>query len=203
MRDPEALFLIDHHQTEVLEFHIRLDQPMRADHDIHRAGLQCCHGLGLLSLSPKPRQQFHAHRILGHALGKGVEMLLSQHGGGHQHSDLFAGHHRLERRTNGHLGFAETHVPADQSVHRLVALHILLGVINCLHLIICFLIHKRRLKLALPSGVLAEGMAALSLAHGLNTQQFRGQIPHGFLSLFLCFFPTLAAQGVERRIDLA
>ena len=100
-------------------------------------------------------------------------MLLSEHGGRHQHGHLFAVHHRLEHRPYGHLGFTEAHVPADQSVHRQVALHVLLGVVDRLHLIVRFLVHERRLKLALPRGVLAKGMAALGLAHGLDPQQFR------------------------------
>ena len=203
VRDTEALLLIDHHQAKVLELHIRLNQPVRANHNIHRAGLQRGHRLGLLRFGPKPREQFHAHGILGHALGKGVKMLLSEHGGGHQHGHLFAGHHRLEHRAYGHLGFTEAHVPADQSIHRLVALHVLLGVVDRLHLIVRFLVYERRLKLALPRGVLAKGMAALGLAHGLDSQQFRSQIAHGFLGLFLCFFPTFTAQRVERRISLA
>jgi hypothetical protein len=72
----------------------------------------------LLLRGAEAREQFHAHRVVGHALAEGVEVLLRQHGRWYQYRDLPPIHHRLERRADGDLGFAEADVAADQAVHR-------------------------------------------------------------------------------------
>ena len=72
-------------------------------------------------------------------------MLLGQHGGRHQHGDLFAAHHRLERRADGHLGLAEADVAADEPIHRLGLLHVPLGRLDGRPLIRRFLERKRPL----------------------------------------------------------
>ena len=64
VRDAEALFLVDDHEAEILEFHIRLHQPMRADDNIHRAqglvGLadQCAHGVAVTQVEGQYRTPF-------------------------------------------------------------------------------------------------------------------------------------------------
>ena len=129
-------------------------------------------------------------------------MLLRQNCGGHEHGNLFAGHHRLERSTNSHLGFPKTHVTTNQPIHRLGPLHIAFGIVDGFFLIGGFLVNKSRLKFALPRGVLRKPKALLRLAHGLDPQHFGGEILHGTLGLFLRFNPTLAAQRVECRSRL-
>jgi hypothetical protein len=141
----EALLLVDDHQAEILEADIGLDELVRADDDVHRAGRQRRdHGVGLFFCT-EPREQLHRHGELRHALDERVEMLLRQHGGRHQHGNLFAAHHRLERRADGHLGLAETDVAAHEPVHRLGLLHIPLGRLDGRPLVRCFLERKRSL----------------------------------------------------------
>ena len=38
--DAESLLLVDDHQAQVVEADVRLDQPVRADDDVDRAGCQ-------------------------------------------------------------------------------------------------------------------------------------------------------------------
>ena len=141
----EALLLVDDHQAEILEADIGLDELVRADDDVHRAGRQRRdHGVGLFFCT-EPREQLHRHGELRHALDERVEMLLRQHGGRHQHGNLFAAHHRLERRADGHLGLAETDVAAHEPVHRLGLLHVPLGRLDGRPLVRCFLERKRSL----------------------------------------------------------
>jgi hypothetical protein len=52
-------------------------------------------------------------RILGHALTKGVKVLLAEHGGWHKDRDLFTCEYRLECRADGDLGLAEADVATD------------------------------------------------------------------------------------------
>ena len=49
MADAEPLLLVDDDQAEIAELHVLLEQPVRADHDVHRAGGEILQdGLGLL-----------------------------------------------------------------------------------------------------------------------------------------------------------
>ena len=94
-------------------------------------------------------------------------MLLRQHSGWHQHGDLFAAHHRLECRADGHLRLAETDVAADEPIHRFGLLHVPLGRLDGRPLVRRFLEWKRPLELPLPRRVVAKLVPRLSLARGL------------------------------------
>ena len=67
-------------------------------------------------------------------------MLLRQHGRRHEHGDLFAVHHGLERGANGDFGLAEADVAADQPVHRLRSFHVGFGFLNGAPLVGRFLV---------------------------------------------------------------
>ncbi len=118
MQHAEALFLVDHDQSEFFEEDIVLNQAMRADHDIHRAERQRLEDLFLLPDCAEAGEQFHPDRIIRHSLAEGIEMLLSQDGGGNEHGDLLAIHDGFESGADRHFGFAETDIAADQSIHR-------------------------------------------------------------------------------------
>ena len=70
------------------------------------------------------REHLQLHREGRQSLTEGAEMLLCQHGGGHQHGHLFTVHHCLEGCPQRHLGLAVAHVAADQAVHRARLLHV-------------------------------------------------------------------------------
>ena len=106
----EALFLVDNQQPQILEFHIFRQYPVGTDHNVHQALLQIRHGLPDLPRSAEPGQQFHPHREVFHSLGKGIVMLLSQDGGGHQIYHLLALLYGLECRPDGNLRLAIPHI---------------------------------------------------------------------------------------------
>ena len=62
-------------------------------------------------------------------------VLLGQDRRGHQDRHLLSVHHGPEGGAQGHLGFAEAHIPANQAVHGLLAAHVLLHVRDGLNLI--------------------------------------------------------------------
>ena len=95
-------------------------------------------------------------------------MLLGQNGGGHQHRHLLAVHDGFERGAQSDFGFAVTDVAADQAVHRLGALHVLLDFLDGLQLILGFDVGKRGFQLVLPGGIRAEGVAAKVGPHGIQ-----------------------------------
>jgi len=110
---PEPLLFVHDEQTELLERGGRLQQPVGADDDVDGAVGELGEGVGHLRVGGEPGQLPDLHRELRHPLGEGVEVLLRQQRGGHQHRHLPAVLHRLERRAHGDLGLAEADVPAD------------------------------------------------------------------------------------------
>ena len=88
--DAEALLLVDDHQTEVLVEDTRLQQAMRADHDVDLAARELPHDLVGIALVREPREPLDRHRERAHALVEGVQVLLRQYGCRHQHGYLLA-----------------------------------------------------------------------------------------------------------------
>ena len=67
---------------------------------------------------PNPSQEhLDADGVLREALGKGLVVLLGQEGGRHQNGDLVSVIDRTERGSHRHLGLAEAHITAHESVH--------------------------------------------------------------------------------------
>ena len=97
-------------------------------------------------------------RIAGEAFAEGREVLLGEQRGGHQHRDLLAVLHGLERGPDGDLGLAEADVAADQAVHRGLVLHVGLHVDDGLGLVGGGLVGERLLHLPLPGRVGGEGV---------------------------------------------
>ena len=65
----------------------------------------------LFAAAAKAREQFDAHRVIGHAFAERVEMLLGQHRGRNEHGDLFAAQRGLERRPEWPLPFCRSQRP--------------------------------------------------------------------------------------------
>ena len=76
MLHAELLLLVDNHQSQILEDHIRGDDPVGSDDDIHRTNSRRFHHSFLLLGRAETAHQFDAHRILRHALAEMVVVLL-------------------------------------------------------------------------------------------------------------------------------
>ncbi len=126
----EALLLIDHKKPQALERHILGQEPVRTDHDVHPARSDARQGLFLFCSCAESGQHLHAHRVFLHALREGIEVLLCQNCCGNKNRDLPAVLHCLEGRPDGNFRLSKAHVAADQTIHDLVRLHILLGICN-------------------------------------------------------------------------
>ena len=81
-------------------------------------------------------------------------MLVGKHGCRHQHRHLLPVGRRLERSPDRHLRLSESHVSADEPVHRPLALHVVLHVDGGFELVGRVLINERRLQFILHIGVL-------------------------------------------------
>jgi hypothetical protein len=113
VRDSEALLLVDHHQPQIVEGDVALEQAVGADKDIQFPRGQLFEDPGLFSKSPEPRQHFHTDREGRQALREGLKMLLRKDGRGHEHRNLDPVHHRLEGGAQGNLGLPVPDVAAD------------------------------------------------------------------------------------------
>ena len=119
MLDAEPLLLVDDDQAEVLELDLGVEQPVGADHDVDGAVARGPSTTSFASASVWNRLSgLHVDREAGVPLGERLHVLLHEQRRRHEHGDLLAVLHRLERGAHGDLGLAVADVAADQPVHR-------------------------------------------------------------------------------------
>jgi len=131
-----------------------------------------------------------------------ASVLLGEHGGGHQHGDLFAVLAGLEGGADGDLGFAKAHVAADQPVHGVVVGHVGLDRGDGGGLVVGFVEGEGVFKLALPLGVGGVADAGLGGAGGLHPQQLSGEVFDRVGDLVFLPLPLAAAELGQRGAAL-
>ena len=195
--DAEPLLLVDDHQAQVGELHLVTDQPVGADRDVDASGRQPVEGRGDLFVGLETTQGCHGHRETGVALGEGVGVLLHQQGGRHQHRDLLAVLHGLERGPHGYLGLAVPDVTADQPVHRDHLLHVSLDVVDRRQLVGGLGVAEGVLQLALPRRVGAERVALGGLPRRIQLDQLGRDLANCLAGPGFALPPIGAAHLVE------
>ena len=105
------------------------------------------------------------------------QVLLDQQRRRHQHRDLLAVLHRLERRAHRDLGLAVADVAADQPVHRDRLLHVGLDLVDRGELVGRLGVRERVLELALPRGVRAERVPGRGLPRAVQPDQLGRDLP--------------------------
>ena len=118
LTDTEAMLLVDHDKTELLEPHVALKHRVRADPDRRRAARCASHGLVLLGFLHPARQHADLHTQRAEPAGQRARVLLDQQfRRRHQHR-LHAAHCATEHRRRRDHGLAGTDIALDQSQHR-------------------------------------------------------------------------------------
>jgi hypothetical protein len=92
MLHAKPLLLIDDDHPEILETHIRREEPVSPDNEIHGTIGQTFHHLALLSGCAVTAEEFDAHRILAHPLLQCPGVLLGENRRGCQKDNLFSTH---------------------------------------------------------------------------------------------------------------
>ena len=156
------------------------------------------HGAGFGGVG-EPGQALDPDREAGHPLGEGLQMLVGQQRGGHQHRDLLAVLDRLERRPDRDLGLAVADVAADHPVHRHRFLHIRLDLGDRGELVDGFGEAERVLHFGLPRGVRPERVSRAGLPLGVQRHQLAGDLPDRLAGLGLGVGPVAAAEPAQRR----
>ena len=159
-----------------------------------------CVERGLLLLAgAEARQLGDLHRPVGEAVAEGLEVLLGEQRGGHQHGDLLAVEHGDEGRAQRDFGLAEAHVAADQPVHRLaggeVGDHRVDGGRLVARLLERETVRERLVVVRLER----EGVALARCALRVEVEQLRGGVAHLLGGFALGLFPLPAAELVQRR----
>ena len=128
-------------------------------------------------------------------------MLLRQDRGGDQVGHLFSLLHRLERRPQCDLRLPVAHIPADQTVHDLMALHILFGILDGRKLPVRLLIGEHLLKFPLPDRIRPIRVTVRLLPDCVELHQFFGDVLHRATDFRFCTAPFRMAQFIE--LDLS
>ena len=196
----EALLLVHDQQAQVLRAHVARQQPVRADQDVDLALVERGERLAHLLRASGSATPSRSERVVAQALLEGAEVLLGEHGRGHQEHHLLAVLGRLERRAQRHLGLAVAHVAADQPVHRARLLHVRAHGLDRLELVGRLAVGEAALELELPLAVVREGVPGAALALGVEVDQLAGERLGGAAGLQLHLLPLLAAELRERRV---
>ena len=130
-------------------------------------------------------------------------MLLCKDGRRNKNRHLAVVLHGLEGRADGDLRLAKSHVSADEAVHDLRGLHVLLDSGNRRELILGLFIGEHLLELLLPEAVLREGMALLLGPLCIEIDKILRDLLDGTFDLVLGLLPVPGPQLVEARLPLS
>ena len=141
---------------------------MRTYYHIEPAAFKVGYYARLLFRRYKAVKQSHRHGHIPETPHRGIIVLHCKYCGRHQKRALLALAYAFKRRAQGNLRFAEAHIAAKQAVHRHLPLHIVLYFVNTAQLILCFVIFKAALKIALQVGIGAECIALYRHSFGIK-----------------------------------
>ncbi len=167
----ESLLLVDDQKSQILVLHICGQQSVCADDNVHQAFFQPLNRLFHLARSSKPRQHFHAHRKIFHALQKCIVVLLCQDRRRHEIRDLLAVLNSLECSAYSNLRFPIPYIAADQPVHDARALHVAFCRLDGQQLVSGLLKRKHLLKLLLPHCIFAKDKSLFLLPDGIQLHE--------------------------------
>ena len=195
----KAVLFVDDYQTEVFNFHIVLQQLVRADHDVDVALGQLRHGGINFFCGLEAAHHLDGDRPVGEAVAKAVVVLLSEQGGRHQNRHLLAAVHGNKRRTHGHFGFTKAHIAADQTIHRLAAEHVGFNRFDGGLLVGGFFKGKAGAEGGVVGQRVAKRIALTGGAAGVDVEQFSGHITHLFGGFAFGLLPDFRAEAVQGR----
>ena len=193
------MLLVDDDQAQLLELHVGLDQPVRADNEIDAAFDEPVqHRLRFLA-GAEARQLGELDRQVGEAVGERLEVLLDEQRRRHEHRDLLAVGQRNKRGAQRDLGLAETDVAADETVHRLAGDEILDHRLDRSRLIGRFLERKTGGEGFVIVDVESEGVSLARGALGVEVQKLGRGVVCALRRLAFCLVPLPASELVQRR----
>ena len=125
-------------------------------------------------------------------------MLLHEQRRRHEDRRLLAVLDRLERRPHRDLGLPVADVATDEPVHRNLALHVELDLVDAAQLVGGLDVHERVFKLTLPGRVRPEGVTLGGHPGAVEPDQLARDLLDVLLGPALCLGPVRAAELVQR-----
>ena len=146
----EPLLLIDDQKSKVLKLYVLRQDSVCADNNIHIPLFQSFYRLLHLSRCPEARHHVHPHRKILHSLDKGIVNLLCEDRCRDQIDHLLFFLHGFKSCPERDLRLSVAHIPADQAVHDLLALHVPLRIVDGGELVVRLIVGEHLLKFLLP-----------------------------------------------------
>ena len=194
---PEFLLFIDDHQPQIFKLDVFPQDAMRPNQHIHLPRfhfIQC----GLLFLGRfKSIDIVYGNRKTRKSLRKRTIMLLSQNRCWHQNGDLLTVANGFKRRTHRHFCLSETHITANQTVHRLGRFHIAFCILHCFGLVRRILVKETRLQLHLHIIVGPKRKPLLRFPLGIQRNQLPRYVLDFLFGSLLLLIPLRTPQLVH------
>ena len=153
----------------------------------------------LLLRREEARQHLHPHRIVGEPLAERLAVLAREQRRRHEHRDLLAVLHGLERGPDRDLGLAVPDVAAHEAVHRYRPFHVGLRLLDRAQLIGRLLERERVLDLVLPRRVGRELVARRREPAAVEHDQLARDVAHRVAHARLRLLPVAAAHLRQLR----
>ena len=133
------------------------------------------------------------------AVPEGLEMLANEQGRRRDHRNLEPAHHRDECRPERHLRFAETHIAANQPVHRTAGRHVFQHILDGFQLVVRFREGETRREFVVKPGGRQQRFPRPEHAFRRDPDQLFRKLANALLHPGLARLPLDAAQPVQRH----
>src|SRR5262245_13392586 len=202
MRHAEMLLLIDDQQAEVAESYGFPEQCMSTDHDVYVTLGNSLLDTRQFLCRNQPRSLSNFHREAAETLDERFGMLASQQRRRNDDGNLLAVHGGRKSCAQGDLGFAETDIPADQSIHGAAQGKLLQnGVYGCL-LILGFLVWKAGTEFVISTVLHGKLRRFPQLSFSCNLNQLASNFANTIFHARFARLPGTAAEPIklDRRL---
>src|SRR5207302_4617086 len=154
----------------------------------------------LLGRAAEAAKQFDTHGKSREALLESFEVLEGEDGGWREQGDLLVVIDDFEGGAHGHFRFAVADITAEEAIHRLALLHVLLDVGDGGDLIGRFFEFERVFEFALKISVRRKRKAGSGLALRVKGKKLLGHVFERLADARFACVPAGAAEFVERRV---
>src|SRR3989338_6039120 len=202
VNNAEVLLLVDDDKTEIAELHLLSEQRMGSDDDIDIATRKPLFRFRHIFRSNEAR---HLTDLDGQALkarGEGSVVLAGEKRGRHDDRHLIASHGGDESRTKGNFRLAETHIAANEPVHRTSARKVFEHRFDCLKLIVRFRKRKTRAEFIVGAGLRLDLRGTLEFARSRDADEFTRHLADALFEARFACLPARTAEPVELCIAL-
>ena len=157
LADAEPLLLVEDDEPELLRDDVAREDAMRPDEHVDLALLELLQHRLHLGRAPEARDHLDAHREVAVAVAERVPVLLGEDRGRAEDEHLAPVDRDREGGPDGDLRLAEADVAADEPVHRLRRLEVLLDRLDRSLLVVGLAVRERRLEPLEPVALDVEG----------------------------------------------